>query len=84
MATAKSFGQRRSCLHIYRRLDILDCEQAFGYETKFKREELGLPKVIKMMRLQLLVVCQNQNDLLNLDGDTSSKSALEQSRRQIY
>lgn len=30
---------------IYRRLvDILDCEQAFGYETKFNREQLSLPK----------------------------------------
>lgn len=30
---------------IYRRLvDILGCDQAFGYETKFNREQLELPK----------------------------------------
>lgn len=59
---------------IYRRLvDMLGCEQAFGYETKLNREQLKLPK-------------SHHNDAFIIAGGTYQLRAtplnLEQIRRQ--
>jgi len=44
-AKVKSFKAETFMTTIYRRLlNILDAEEAFGFKTKFKREELGLEK----------------------------------------
>ena len=70
----KSFKPETFMSIIYRQLvDILICEQAFGYETKFHREELGLPK-------------SHQNDAFCIAGGKNQIRAtplnLEQIRRQ--
>jgi len=70
----KSFRPETFMSIIYRRLvDILDCDQAFGYETKFAREQLELPK-------------SHHNDAFVIAGGTnqtrSTPLVLEQIRRQ--
>lgn len=70
----KSFKPETFMSIIYRRLaDTLGCEQAFGYETKFNREQLELPK-------------SHHNDAFLIAGGTHQIRAtplnLEQIRRQ--
>lgn len=70
----KSFRPETFMSIIYRRLvDILDCDQAFGYETKEAREQLELPK-------------SHHNDAFVIAGGTnqtrSTPLILEQLRRQ--
>lgn len=70
----KSFRPETFMSIIYRRLvDTLGCEQAFGYETKFNREQLELPK-------------NHQHDAFVIAGGThqtrTTPLTLEQIRRQ--
>lgn len=70
----KSFKSETFMSIIYRRLvDVLECDQAFGYETKFNREHLGLPK-------------SHHNDAFVIAGGTAQARTtplnLEQIRRQ--
>ena len=70
----KSFKPETFMSIIYRLLvDILGCEQAFGYETKFNREQLELPK-------------SHHNDAFVIAGGTHQTRVtalnLEQIRRQ--
>jgi len=53
----KSFKPETFMSTIYRRLvDTLGCEQAFGYETKFNREQLNYPRATVNDAFILLVV----------------------------
>lgn len=69
----KSFKTETFMSTIYRRIvEILEAEQAFGYETSFKRKELGLEK-------------SHHNDAFTVAGGTTQKRVeplkLEQIRR---
>lgn len=76
----KSFRPEMFMSIIYRRsVDILGCEQTFGYITKHQREELGLPKshhndafVIAGGKTQLRCVP------LNLEQNRRNRRCLEQ------
>ncbi len=70
----KSFRPETFMSIVYRQLvDLLDCDQAFGYETKFAREQLELPKT-------------HHNDAFVIAGGINQTRAtpliLEQIRRQ--
>lgn len=79
-AKVKSFKPETFMTTIYRRLlNVLDAEEAFGFETKFKREELKLEKSHHNDAFVIAGgISQIRSDRLMLEQIRCNKRSLEQ------